>query len=380
MRILTASEETRLELPPVLSGTERKRFFEFPAPLLNIADKLKGATNRIGFLLMCGYFRSARRFFLPKDFHANDIRYVARILRLEPENFCIDAYRETTRLRHQRAILEFYGFRSFDRQIETLLGDEIARMARVHLKPKAIFERCLDYLVQNRIQIPNSFRLSDLIRDGLNRRRAQLSGQIDDLLDEPTRQALDRLFEQGSDENRYKLTLLKKQSQSTKPAKIRESSADARLIAELFERLSPFLEELDLGPDGIRYFAGSVQRARIFQLQQRADADRYLHVIAFIAHQHYRSQDRLVDMLLATIQSFQRAADRDQKDQLFEQRKDHGNRLGQLLDAIDRDLLETLQAIQALAEDGKMTGTGSVPRSTRPFCSCMSPAPSRPGN
>ena len=360
MRILSASEQTRLKLPPVFNSIDRKRLFEFPQSLLGIASKLRSSTNRIGFLLMCGYFRSARRFFLPKDFHTNDIRYIARTLRLEPKSFRADAYKETTRLRHQRIILGFYGFRSFDRKAETLVGHEIAKMARVHLKPKLIFERCFDYLVQSRIQVPSSFRLSDLIRDGLNNRKEHLASQIDGLLDETTRQALNSLFEQDNDDNRYRLTLLKKQSQSIKLAKIKETSADARLISELFERLSLMLEELDLGPDGIRYFAGSVQRARVFQLQQRTDADRYLHVVAFIAHQHYRSQDRLVDMLLSTVQSFQRAAERDQKDRVFEQRKEHSNRFGQLLEAIDHEVLGALQKIQVLAQDDTLSDSEKV--------------------
>ena len=268
--------------------------------------------------------------------------FVASRLGLSSLDFDVERYSRPTRSRHQRAILNFYGFGSFDRRAEALLVDEIAKMARTHLKPKLIFERCLDYLVQSRVQVPSSHRLTDLIRDGLNKRKRHLIGQIDGSLDRATQQTLDDLFDQEDDENRYRLTLLKRQSQSTRPAKVKESSADSRVMSELFEQLLPTLDKLDLDPDGIRYFAGSVLRSEVFQIARRADPDRYLHVIAFVAHQHYRSQDRLVDMLLNSVQSFQSAAERDQKERIFEQRKDHDDRIDRLLATIDHELLGAL--------------------------------------
>jgi hypothetical protein len=63
-------------------------------------------------------------------------------------------------------------------------------------------------------------------------------------------------------------------------------------------------------PGGIRYYAESVLRSEIFQLTRRDDPDRYLHVIAFIAHQY-----NLVDVLLTSLRSFQNGAIREHKEQ-----------------------------------------------------------------
>jgi hypothetical protein len=38
-----------------------------------------------------------------------------------------------------------------------------------------------------------------------------------------------------------------------------------------------------------------VLRSEIFQIIRRNDPDRYLHLLAFVAHQYYRLQDNLVD-------------------------------------------------------------------------------------
>ena len=65
----------------------------------------------------------------------------------------------------------------------------------------------------------------------------------------------------------------------------------------LYDQLSPTLQSLALMPGWMRYYAESVLRSEIFQLTRRDDPDRYLHLIAFIAHQFYRLQDNLVEVL-----------------------------------------------------------------------------------
>jgi hypothetical protein len=62
-----------------------------------------------------------------------------------------------------------------------------------------------------------------------------------------------------------------------------------------YQRLGPMLDALALNHEGIAYYANSVIKSEIFQLARRDQEDRYLHLVAFIAHQYYRLQDNLVD-------------------------------------------------------------------------------------
>jgi hypothetical protein len=45
------------------------------------------------------------------------------------------------------------------------------------------------------------------------------------------------------------------------------------------------LDALALNHEGIAYYANSVIKSEIFQLARRDQEDRYLHLVAFIAHQ-----------------------------------------------------------------------------------------------
>lgn len=105
MRILSLTEQETFETPPNFNSTQRKQFFDFPKALLETAIVLRNPVNRIGFLLSCGYFKAAKRFFAPQDFHIRDIEYVSHCFERSERAFSSDEYTESTRRRHQQVIL-----------------------------------------------------------------------------------------------------------------------------------------------------------------------------------------------------------------------------------------------------------------------------------
>jgi len=236
MRILSAADQARLEQPPVFDSAERKRYFDVPRSVLETAQRMRSPTGRIGFLLSYGYFRAARRFFAPQDCHPRDIAHVARAISLAPEDFDATAYKETTRLRHQRLVLGLQGFQAFDAGVEARLATEIATMARAHLKPRMIFGRCIDFLIEQRVQLPGVGRLTDFIRYQLADHKRALMNVVELHLTSPVRAMLDDLFERDDGGNRYRLSLLKKLSQSSRPTKVREAAAARDHRDQVFER------------------------------------------------------------------------------------------------------------------------------------------------
>lgn len=327
MRILTAPEQEAFDKPPLLDHRERKQVFDLPQGLMEVAASLRTPDTQIGFVLVCGYFRAARRFYSPQDFHERDIRAASTMLGLKPSDFSTDRYAKQTRTRHQRIVLDFHGFVPFGEAAEAALTLEIATMARTHLKPRLIFDRCVDFLIQRRVQVPRAGTLLELIRSGLQARKAELVALMNANITDDARGLLDDLFTAPEEQNRYRLTLLKKLSQSTKPTRIREAIADFEILTALHGELETILSVLDLGIAGIRYYAGSVLKSEIFQIHRRETNDRYIHAAAFITHQFFRSQDNLVDIWLSVMASFQSTASREHKEKLLESRKDQHQRL-----------------------------------------------------
>ena len=171
MRILTTNQQDAFDKPPLFDHKERKQFLTLPKGLMDIAQGLRTPDSQIDFLLMCGYFKATKRFYHPQDFRDRDIAAATRPFNLSDSAFNPTHYTETTRLRHQRQILDFHGFLPFDQSARDAFATEIATMARIHLKPRLIFDCCVDFLIQHRMQVPSAYRLNDLIRAGLHDRR-----------------------------------------------------------------------------------------------------------------------------------------------------------------------------------------------------------------
>ena len=360
MRILTANEQEAFDRPPLFDHQERKQFLILPKGLMDIARNLRTPNSQIGFLLMCGYFKTTKHFYQPQDFHSRDIQFAAHQLNLSEIVFQTAQYTETTRLRHQRNILDFYGFAPFGAHAKNTLITEVATMARTHLKPRLIFDRCVDFLIQHRNQVPTSRNLTDLIRGGLHNRKVELIASMDKQLSDHTRNLLDALFTAPDDQNRYRLTLLKKLSQSTRPTRIKESVADFQVLSELHHQLHEVLEELDLGVAGIRYFAGSVLRSEIFQMQRRARSDRYIHAAAFVAHQFYRCQDNMIDLWLSVMASFKSAAAREYQETLVQERKDQQRQIEIVIDGLEVSVFGVLDGIESVMEAANLSDAEKV--------------------
>jgi Tn3 transposase DDE domain/Domain of unknown function (DUF4158) len=371
VRILSSAERQTYETPPIFEDAQRFLAFDLPDQLIQIGRNMRKPALRIGFLLSCAYFGASKRFFSPSDFHVQDVDYVSRLCELSPDIFEAADCTERTGERHQRLILEFYGYRRFDSTVEVFLADEIAAMARTHLKPKLIFSRCLDLLIREHVQLPTEFRLAGLISAGLALRKAQLVERIDTLMTPDLKAALDDLFVQNTPEaeepilgstNSYRLTLLKRLSQSTRVSAVKQRTVDLATLKSMHDQVLLLLPALGLGWDGVDYFANSVIRSQMFQLMRRKDADRYLHVIAFVAHQYYCLQDNLVETLLTTVQAHQNACLKEIKEQSFQGHSKRNDLLAQLLETLDSGVFHVLSEARDLIHDAGLADDVKIQR------------------
>ena len=133
--------------------------------------------------------------------------------------------------------------------------------------------------------------------------------------------------------------------------------------------MSPLLPNLNLGHEGIRYFANSVIKADMFQLNQRSHEDRYVHITAFVAHQYYRLQDNLVDTLLTTVTSFHNSTKRDHKDWCYEKRKDPFGLIKNFVTKFDENVFSILEKIREITRDEQAEATEKLSR----ICDILEP-------
>ncbi len=364
MKIFNTLEEEAFESPPVFNSADRKRFFSLPLLLEDSMVNLRTPINKVCFLVVAGYFKARRKFFA-RQFHQTDIEYVARQIGIDPAEVFIKSYSKETYSRHQRAILRYFGYSPFDEAAKSIITNEIVALIRVQLRPKLVLLEIIQVLTVKKIAIPSYNVLADLIIAALNSYQGTLSKIIVASLTENQRTNLDTLLEKEPSNSteegwRYRLTLLKKPNQSTRPAKIRTNLADLDTVQTLYLDLMPVVQRLNLSYESIRYYAYSVIKSQIPQVSRRADEDRFLHLIAFIVYQTFKLNDLLIDILLSAVQSSVNAAEKEQKEVYFQEREQRNQSFSTLVEQFRQNVQATLSAIRTIVADAKLNDSQKV--------------------
>lgn len=165
----------------------------------------------------------------------------------------------------------------------------------------------------------------------------------------------------GTEEGwRYRLTLLKKSCQSTRPAKIKTNLADLDTVQTLYLDLMPVVQRLVLSYECIRYYAYSFIKAQIPQVSRRADEDRFLHLIAFIVYQTFKLNGLLIDTLLSAVQTAVNAAEKEQKEVYFREREQHNQSFATLVEQFRQNVQKTLSAIRHIVADAQINDSQKV--------------------
>ncbi|ODN41583.1 hypothetical protein BGC07_15885 [Piscirickettsia litoralis] len=238
---------------------------------------LRTPNNKVFFLVASGYFKARRKFF-GWQFRQSDIQYVALQIGVNLDEITINAYSKESYARHQRIILNYFGFKAFDLTAKNFIIKEITTLIRVQFRPKLIMLESIETLIRHNIALPSYNVLADLIITEINHQRVLLGEIVDGCLSENQRQKLDDLLEKEPNDKidggwRYRLTLLKKPYQSTQPTKIRANLSDLNILQTLYLDLKTTLSQLNLSSECIRYYAYSVIKSQIPQVSRRADAE-----------------------------------------------------------------------------------------------------------
>jgi TnpA family transposase len=364
MKIFNTLEEEAFEAPPEFNSEERKRFFSLPLLLKDSLANLRTPTNKVCFLVAAGYFKARRRFFA-RQFRPTDIEYVARQIGVNPAEVRVEAYSKETYARHQRVILNYFGCNPFDEAAQAFTAGEIVPLMRVQLRPKLVLVAIIQVLIRKKIAIPSYNVLADMIVAALNQHQCTLSEIIDDCLSETQRAKLDELLEkEPADETddgwRYRLTLLKKPFQSTRPSKIRANLIDLNTLQSLYLDLKPVVERLNLSCEHIRYYAYSVIKSQIPQVARRAAEDRFLHLIAFVVYQTFKLNDTLIDTLLSAVQTAINAVEKEQKEVYFREREQRTQSFSTLVDQLRENVRATLSSIRHIVADAQLSDSQKV--------------------
>lgn len=304
LHILTDEEQLAFDQPPFLPVEIRTICFAIDNECEKEINKLRTATNKVGFLLQFAYFKACKRFFFINRFRQEDTEYAARLLGVPIDEVDLASYKKKMPIEHRKKILGLLSFKPFEEETYAWLQKEISREVERQSKPKQIFIHAINLLIQNKIEIPSYHRLAELITIVYSEFENTLLTKLSNVLKEKDKEHLDTLLDDNDKKSRTLLYQLKIINQSTKPKAIQASSALFNTVKDYFLELNLAIAALNLSSNSIAYYATWVQKAKLSQLKQFPLAEkRYLHLLAFIQHQFYLRQDYFIDVVLKCVQS-----------------------------------------------------------------------------
>lgn len=371
IQILTESEAKVFDSPPVFSKEDQQKYFHLTSEIKSLIEKIKSPVNQVGFVLQLGYMRFANRFFNLTTFRTGDILFLSQRFGFKVDDIQISQYKTSAYKRHRRIILDITGAQPFDEKVKTTFRKEIQHLIFQQTRPKQIISTLVESFQRRKIEIPgyNTFRL--MITDELNRFETNLLSTIKKQLNNQQKILLDGLLDPVSiqsggpteENDRYlrpRVTLMKNISQSTRPAKIKQSVQDFSEVKGIFNQLKQPIDALGLSQESIKYYAIWVKKAKTFQLVQFPNRfKRYLHLMTFVSHQYRLRQDTLVEVLLISVQSVLNEAAKRQKELDFRNRKEK-NQTIQLLSKDRFAIKSTLDEIKVIIRSIGMSDTEKV--------------------
>lgn len=260
MKILTSHEVAEFETPPKFNSAERKRFFGISTAFQDLLESPRTtATNKVCFLVTLGYFKAQRKFFA-RQFIQSDIEFVANQVGLSALEINTESYSKDTYTRHQRLILQHFGYQAFDKTALAFTRSEVQALVRVQHRSKLVFQEIVQTLIRKKIALPSYNVLSDLIVEAINRHLQVLADTVEKSLNKSQCAKLDSLLEKEANSDgdlgwRYQLTSFKAVSHSTRPAKIKENVTDLAALQVLYLEFKPLIVRLNLSAESIRHYA-----------------------------------------------------------------------------------------------------------------------------
>jgi Domain of unknown function (DUF4158) len=296
------------------------RFFSEPSPAADLAD----VSGKLGFL--------------------------AGLVAIEDDD------EKALARRHRKLILDYLGCRAVGPDAVRDVAQELRGLVRSQARPKLRLWRSGKFLQSRKTEIPRLAPLTDCLTRAIRHHQRQVAEALAARRSTTQGALLDALLAQADSSEgapapwqRYRVTLLKRCSQSLRPARSTANRTDWCPLRELYGHIATVAESWDLTQEGLRFSAPSGLKAQVLQLSRRGDIDRHLPLVCFVPHPYYRLQELLVEVRLSWVQTLLNTCKREPKDRCYVTRQERQRSGTTFAEAVQQDVGPPLTHLELIA-------------------------------
>jgi len=172
--ILSETEQKRFDAPPKFTDEEQTLYFAINKDLFYLIESLRTPTNKVGFLLQLGYFRSHGKFYPAHQFRQQDIQFLLKLLGLEASNLDLSKYQKRIPILHREKILKELAWKPLTQKELDLLEEYVIWQAKNQHSPKQLFMMVVDYCWKNKLELPSYNQIALFITQAYNKNESTL--------------------------------------------------------------------------------------------------------------------------------------------------------------------------------------------------------------
>jgi hypothetical protein len=302
LQALSPEEYELLWGQPGFSDSDRDLFFQLNSREQQFLGQLRTTRTKANFLLQLGYFRARQRFF-PLDLAlvAGDLDHL-RDRYLDGAPLATLNISKHTRMQQLEWILEHFGFQSMSPAIRSDLEARALRTVRISGRPLYIMRDLVDFLRRERIVLPGYTTLQDIVRSALTIERQRLGDVLQRTISTEEEVLLAGLF--ATTDGLHAVTALKHDPKDFSYKQLNREVARGKRLRPLFALAQRVIEQTQLTPESVRFYASLVDYYTVYKLKRMAESTSRLYILCFIHDRYRRLNDHLLNAHCALIRRY----------------------------------------------------------------------------
>lgn len=298
LTILSQAEKEALYGVPDFDDFQREEFFAFTAKEYAVADRRKGAVERLHCLIQIGYFKAKQDFFDFSDscVPTEDIAFL--LSRYFPEHsMTVPLFRAELQPREQYAqrkdITELFGYQLWSGADRASLAEAARQLSKRDVTPTFVLIELLAFLKNRKIVRPGVTTLQLIISQALATERRRLEELISMNLNAETHFALQHLLIRET--TLSELAALKQDARNFGYQMMTAERRKRAILAPLHHVAKNLLPQLGISQQNIEYYASLVHYYTIYDLRRMKPEQSYLYLLCYAWLRYRQLTDNLAD-------------------------------------------------------------------------------------
>lgn len=334
--ILYKPEQKAFEKYPKYNKYQRRDLFVVTKRLKASIIKFRGE-SRVRLFTKYVYFKT--HFKIYDKCAAKDLERARAVLDVSKYSD-VD---ERTKRKIDTEILKIFGFRRLTDKNEDTFIFIIHSLIRKKKSNKEIFDILLESFPKHKVAIPEYRKIEDLIHKAyrlfnpydiiskLKMSRVQ-KNTLSELLEEQI-----AVEDKNSPNLVYKISKLKHILQSKKLKDIKSSIVLYKDLKRYYLIFENYIDLLGLDPEGLKKTALEFKKMDLAKVRRLPVEKRNVLLLSFIKDQYFKQTDYFVEIIIDTIQSLQRKAKHQQKEQVSKNQTEKNRAFKEVVEKASKD-------------------------------------------